>query len=99
MFSKFGVQNSKVTRIPMMTSFKMDPNESEEMVNHKEYRALIGSLLHLTANRPDITFAVVVCARFQANSVKSQLVAAKQILKYLKGTVKLGLWYPSDSWI
>ena len=55
---------------------------------------MIGSLLYLTASRPDIMFSVCLCARFQANPKESHLIAVKRILRYLKGTINLGLWYP-----
>ncbi|MEQ5213037.1 hypothetical protein ABN235_18975, partial [Morganella morganii] len=60
------------------------------------YRGIIGSLLYLTASRPDISFTVGVCARFQANPKESHLSAAKKILRYLKGTQSVGLWYPKS---
>ena len=53
---------------------------------------MIGSLLYLTASRPDIHF-VCLCARFQANSKESHLSAVKRIFRYLLSTEKLGLWY------
>ncbi|KAK6158859.1 hypothetical protein DH2020_006173 [Rehmannia glutinosa] len=58
------------------------------------YRALIGSLLYLTASRPDITFEVGVCARFQSAPKESHMTVAKRILSYLKGCQEVGLWYP-----
>ena len=96
LIQKYGCQHSKAVRIPMQTNWKMDLDEEGTSVNPTEYRGLIGSLLYLTANRPDITFAVGVCARFQSNPKKSHLEAAKKIIKYLKGTVNIGLWYPRD---
>ena len=60
-------------------------------------RGIIGSLLYLTVSRPDIMFSVCMCARFQADPGESHLNAAKRILKYLKGTQNVGLWYPKDS--
>jgi len=54
-------------------------------------------LLYLTANRPDIQFGVCLCARFQSNPKESHFKAAKRILKYLKGTTNVGLWYPNES--
>jgi len=41
-------------------------------------------------------FSVCSCARFQAKPKESHYVAAKRILKYLKGTIEVGLWYPSE---
>ncbi|PKA55648.1 Retrovirus-related Pol polyprotein from transposon TNT 1-94 [Apostasia shenzhenica] len=54
---------------------------------------MIGSLLYLTASRPDIVFSVCMCARFQSNPKESHLVAVKRIFRYLVGTHSLGLWY------
>ena len=66
-------------------------------MNSTKYRGLIGSLPYLTTSRPDIHFGVCLCARFQANPKESHLKVAKKILKYLKGTTNVGLWYPCDS--
>src|SRR5581483_1945131 len=66
-------------------------------VDQKAYRAIIGSLLYLTASRPDIMFATCFCARFQANPKESHMLAVKRILRYLKGTPNSGLWYPKES--
>ncbi|KAJ9542979.1 hypothetical protein OSB04_029485 [Centaurea solstitialis] len=65
-------------------------------LDQKNYRAIIGSLLHLTASRPDIVFATGVCARFQCDPQESHLGAVKRIHKYLKSTPDFGLWYPKD---
>ncbi|MCQ7056860.1 hypothetical protein M9Y08_19230, partial [Clostridioides difficile] len=59
-----------------------------------QYRSMIGSLMYLTASRPDIMFAVCVCARFQVTPKLSHQLAVKRIFRYLKGQPKLGLWYP-----
>ncbi|GKE99783.1 uncharacterized mitochondrial protein-like protein [Tanacetum coccineum] len=61
------------------------------------YRSMIGSLMYLTASRPDIMFAVCACARFQVTPKTSHLLAVKMIFRYLKGKPTLGLWYSRDS--
>nr|GEV41673.1 putative polyprotein [Tanacetum cinerariifolium] len=61
------------------------------------YRSMIGSLMYLTASRPDIMFAVCACARHQVTPKECHLHAVKRIFRYLKGHPKLGLWYPNDS--
>ncbi|GJU18496.1 hypothetical protein Tco_1146462 [Tanacetum coccineum] len=58
------------------------------------YRSMIGSLMYLTSSRPDIMFVVCACARFQVTPKASYLHAVKRIFRYLKGQLKLGLWYP-----
>jgi hypothetical protein len=54
---------------------------------------MIGSLLYLTASRPDIAFSVGVCARFQANPKESHLTAVKRIIRYVNDTLPYGIWY------
>nr|GFA91748.1 hypothetical protein [Tanacetum cinerariifolium] len=61
------------------------------------YRSMIGSLMYLTASRPDIMFTVCACARHQVTPKECHLHAVKRIFKYLKGHPKLGLWYPKES--
>ena len=62
-------------------------------VDQKLYRGMIGSLLYLTASRPDILFSVCLCARFQSDPRESHLTAVKRIFRYLKVTTNLGLLY------
>lgn len=58
---------------------------------------MIGSLLYLTASRPNIMFATCICARYQANPRESHFISVKRTFRYLKGTPNLGLWYPKKS--
>ena len=76
--------DSKPIDTPMGTNSKMIVEESYPLVNQKMYMGIIGSLLYLTASRPDIVYSVGMCARFQACPRDSHLMAAKRILRYLK---------------
>ncbi|GKC68487.1 hypothetical protein Tco_1101085 [Tanacetum coccineum] len=58
---------------------------------------MVGSLMYLTASRPDIVFVVCICARFQAKPTKKHLEAIKRVVRYLRGTINMGLWYPKDT--
>ncbi|GJY93551.1 hypothetical protein Tco_0509333 [Tanacetum coccineum] len=58
---------------------------------------MVGTLMYLIASRPDLTFTVCMCARYQAKPTEKHLYAIKIIFKYLRGTVNRGLWYPKDS--
>ncbi|WVZ83014.1 hypothetical protein U9M48_030204 [Paspalum notatum var. saurae] len=82
---------------PMSTSTALDTDEDGKEVDQKVYRGMIGSLLYLTATRPDIQFAVGLCARFQASPRQSHRTAVKRILRYVKFTPKFGIWYSADS--
>ena len=72
---------------------KLDKDENGKKVDEKLYRGMIGSLLYLTASRPNIMFSVCLCARFQSNPRETHIKAVKKIIRYLKGTINLGLWY------
>ncbi|TYK22563.1 gag-pol polyprotein [Cucumis melo var. makuwa] len=62
-------------------------------VDHKLYRSMIGSLLYLTASKPDIAYAVGICARYQSDPRTSHLNAVKRIIKYVHGTTDFGILY------
>ena len=49
---------------PISTSTALDADLDGEAVDQKEYRSMIGSLLYLTATRPDIQFGVGLCALY-----------------------------------
>ena len=70
----------------MGTNGNLDNDASGNMVDQKMYRSMIGSLLYVTASRPDVMFSVCMCARFQASLRESHLKATKTILRYLKHT-------------
>lgn len=74
---------SKVIDTPMSTAVNLDRDEEGKSVDEKRYRGMIGSLLYLTASRPDIMFSVCMCARFQSCPKESHLKAVKRILRYL----------------
>ena len=92
---KFEMESCKEASTPMPSSCYMDDDSGGKSVDQTKYRELIGSLLYLTASRSDIMFAMCLCARYQANPKESHFKAAKRILKYLKGTSTVELWYPS----
>ncbi|GJV23214.1 putative ribonuclease H-like domain-containing protein [Tanacetum coccineum] len=94
---KFGFSTVKTASAPMETSKPLLKDAEAEDVDVHLYRSMIGSLMYLTASRPDIMFVVCACARFQVTPKVSHLHAVKRIFRYLKGQPKLGLWYPKDS--
>jgi hypothetical protein len=65
---------------------KITKDEKGVDVDQSMYMSIIGSLLYLTASRPDITFAGGVCARYQVEPKMSHLTQVKRIMKYVNGT-------------
>ncbi|KAK2362747.1 hypothetical protein QL285_087782 [Trifolium repens] len=66
LLKKYKMNESKIMSTPMHLSTSLDKDENGKNVSEKEYRGMIGSLLYLTASRPDIVFSVGLCARFQS---------------------------------
>ncbi|GJZ21713.1 putative ribonuclease H-like domain-containing protein [Tanacetum coccineum] len=97
MLKKFDLTSVKTTITPMETKMALTKDEEADEVDVHLYRSMIGSLMYLTASRPDIMFAVCACSRFQVTPKTSHLNAVKRIFKYLKGKPNLGLWYPRES--
>jgi hypothetical protein len=93
LLKRFGMDNSKSIKTPMATNAHLDLDERGNPVDLKLYRSMIGSLLYLTACRPDIIFSVYMCVRFQASPKEWHMMAVKRILRYLRQTSNLGLWY------
>ena len=87
----------KPIKTPMATNGHLDLDVDGKPVDQSLYRSMIGSLLYLTASRPNIMFSVCLCARFQANPKESHLSAMNRILRYLKHTPSIGLWYPKGA--
>ncbi|GJT17029.1 retrovirus-related pol polyprotein from transposon TNT 1-94 [Tanacetum coccineum] len=99
MLKKFGLEDSKPMKTPMSSDTKLTKDEECESVDSTKYRGMIGSLLYLTASRPNIMFSVCLYARFQEAPKTSYLEAVKRIFRYIKGTTHLGLWYPKGTGI
>ncbi|GJT15400.1 retrovirus-related pol polyprotein from transposon TNT 1-94 [Tanacetum coccineum] len=76
---------------------KLDEDLQGTPVDATLYRGMIGSLMYLTSSRPDLIYAVCLCARYQAKPTEKHLNAVKRIFRYLKGTVNMGLWYSKDT--
>ncbi|GJV25226.1 putative ribonuclease H-like domain-containing protein [Tanacetum coccineum] len=94
---KFDFWSIRIATTPIESNKPLIKDEDGEDVDVHVYRSMIGSLMYLTASRPDIMFAVCACARFQVTPKASHLNAVKRIFRYLKHQPKLGLWYPRDS--
>ena len=97
MIKKFGMSDSKAISTPMGTNGILDSDARSNMVDKKLYRSMIGSLLYVTASRLNVMFSVCMYARFQASPRESHLKATKRILRYLKHTQNIGLWYPKGA--
>nr|GEZ08190.1 reverse transcriptase domain-containing protein [Tanacetum cinerariifolium] len=94
---KYGFESCDPVDTPMMDKYKLDKDKEGKVVDPSHYRGMIGTLLYLTTSRPDLEFAICMCARYQAWPTKKHLHAVKRIFRYLRGTVNQGLRYLKDS--
>nr|GEU38832.1 hypothetical protein [Tanacetum cinerariifolium] len=94
---KYSFKSCDPVNTPMVEKSKLDEDKEGKAIDLSHYHGMIGTLLYLTASRPDLQFAICMCARYQARPTEKHLHAIKRIFRYLRGTVNQGLWYPKDS--
>ena len=94
---KFGLESASSVRTPMSPNVKLTVDLLGKSVDSSLYRSMIGSFLYLTTNRPDISYSIEVCARYQTNPKESYMIALKRIIKYVKTTTNFGVWYSNDT--
>ncbi|GJW88717.1 putative ribonuclease H-like domain-containing protein [Tanacetum coccineum] len=94
---KFDFDSVKTASTLIETQKPLVKDEEAADVDVHLYRSMIGSLMYLTASRPDIMYAVCACSRFQVTLKTSHIHAVKRIFRYLKDKPNLGLWYPRVS--
>ncbi|XP_047331351.1 secreted RxLR effector protein 161-like [Impatiens glandulifera] len=80
---------------PIVPGCKLGKSEEEKKIDTTTYKQIVGSLMYLTATRPDIMFVVSLLTRFMDCPTESHLAAAKRVLRYLKGTMDFGIFYKS----
>ncbi|GJR38516.1 retrovirus-related pol polyprotein from transposon TNT 1-94 [Tanacetum coccineum] len=96
---KYEMESSNPVDTSMVEKTKLDEDPQGKEVDPTCYRGMIGSLMYLTSSRPDLVFVVCMCARYHAKPTKKHLHVVKQIFRYLRGNINMGLWYLKDSCI
>ena len=97
MLKNFKMQDCKLVSTPMTTNEKLSKDDDSEKINEGLYRSLITSLLYLTASSPNILFVVSVISRFMHSPSEKHFSAAKRVLRYIKGTVALGVQFSKSA--
>jgi hypothetical protein len=75
LMKKFNMTWFKPVSTPMSSVASLGQDEDGDAVDQREYRSMIGSLLYLTATRPDIQFVVGLCVHFQSSPPSSHRTA------------------------
>src|SRR4051812_49356764 len=95
LLKKFKLENYKAVVTPSETNQKLDSDSEGEDVDTTIFKQLVGSLRYLCNTRPDICYAVGFVSRFTSKPKWSHYQAAVRILRYIKGTLKFGIVFPS----
>ena len=93
---RFDMLECKAMATPMDTHMKLLVDASSELVDVTLYKHNIGSLMYLMNTRTDICFDVNTLSKYLVDPRHVHLVAAKHLMRYLKGTIDLGLYYGRD---
>ena len=92
-----GMLASKPVQFPMEHNMKLSKDSGRLLDNPTTYRRLVGRLLYLTINIPDILFAVQVLSQFMGKPRVPHLTAATRLLQYIKASPTQGLFFPAIS--
>ena len=92
-----GLSACKSTAFPLPTNLKLSTDNGDLLPHREQYRRLIGRLLYLSITRPDISYAVQHLSQFVSSPRQPHMNAALHLARYLKGTINVGLFYPSNN--
>ncbi|CAL9010595.1 unnamed protein product [Prunus brigantina] len=93
LLDKFGLKDCKSVATPLAVNEKLSKVDGSDLADETLYRQMVGSLLYLTATRPDIMFAASLLARFMHNPTKKHMGTSKRVLRYIQGTISYGIAY------
>jgi len=94
LLEKFEMKSCNTISNPSETNSKLDECFKEENVDSIMFRQIVRSLRYLCNSRRDICYSVSVISKLMHDPRKSHLIAAKRILRYIKGTIDFGLLFP-----
>uniref|UniRef100_A0A2N9IDE7 CCHC-type domain-containing protein n=1 Tax=Fagus sylvatica TaxID=28930 RepID=A0A2N9IDE7_FAGSY len=88
---KHQMLHTKPISTPCIPNTRLSLHDGTKLPDPHAYRSLVGALHYLTFTRPDLSFAVHQVCQYMASPTSVHLMAAKRILRYLKGTLHLGI--------
>jgi len=93
MLQRFGMDKSNLVQNPIVPGAKLSKDDPGVKVDKTYYKQIVGSFMYLTSTRPDMMFVTSLISRYMENPTKLHLLAAKRVLRYLKGTSDFGIFY------
>jgi hypothetical protein len=92
-FKRFRMEESNFAKNLMVPGVKFFKVKDGVKVDTTFFQQVVGSLMYLTTTRPDLIFVVSLISRYAGQLTELYLQAAKRVLRYLKGTTNLGIFY------
>jgi hypothetical protein len=93
---RFGMKECNLVKNPIVPGSKLTTKGGGKKVNATQFKQLVGSLMYLMATRPDLMYSVCLISRYMADPIEEHLLAAKRVLRYLKGTLELSVFYARE---
>ncbi|CAN6720242.1 unnamed protein product [Malus baccata var. baccata] len=93
LLEKFGLKDCKAVKTPLAITDRLSKIDGSEEADEGLYRKMVGSLLYLTATRPDLMYASCLLARFMHKPTMKHMGTAKRVLRYVQGTLDFGIEY------
>jgi hypothetical protein len=90
---RFKMDDCNPMQVPIIPGTKLTRDGEGEKIDSTYYKQMIGSLMYMTATRPDLTYVVSLISRFMEAPTELHYQVVRKILRYLKGTLDYGLFY------
>ncbi|BAU01092.1 hypothetical protein VIGAN_11025000, partial [Vigna angularis var. angularis] len=94
---RFGMEGCNNANVPVIENTKMFIQADDKKVDATLFKQIVGSLRYVCNSRPDISYGVGLVSRFMSDPRQSHISTAKHILRYLKGTIEFGLYFPKKT--
>lgn len=93
---RFKLEECNSVRNPIVPGTKLVKEDGSGKADGVVYRQMVGCLMYLAASRPDLMYAISLISRYMENPSQTHMGAVKRILRYVKGTINLGVHYKKN---
>ncbi|XP_031261729.1 uncharacterized protein LOC116119932 [Pistacia vera] len=90
---EFGMENCKPVDTPLVPNLKLSKQDGAKRLDEGKYKSLVGCLLYYTVARPNLMFIASYLSKFMSNPSELHFKVAKRVLRYVRGTTMLGIWF------